>query len=96
MLQITEGEDSTFIYFSSQYSWEVGCIIYVICMGEFPFPTYPHISMQVPTLSFDAVSSRTLTPEFRQLLKRALDSSGETRVPFVDFFEQLHTIPFFV
>mmetsp|Transcript_12426 Transcript_12426/g.19606 ORF Transcript_12426/g.19606 Transcript_12426/m.19606 type:complete len:175 (+) Transcript_12426:100-624(+) len=90
--QFNGAEPSTWICFASNYSWEVGCIIYTICCGEFPFPNY-HNSMQV-SLSFD--DSTSLTPEFRQLLTRALDPSGERRLPFVEFYEKLQTVRFFV
>ena len=38
---ISCASDEDFIDFTKQYSWEVGCLIYIISYGDFPFPNYP-------------------------------------------------------
>jgi len=82
------------ICFASQYSWEVGCLVYWICCGEFPFATYPHVSMQIRPPKFDRTLG--LSSEFINLLSSALVASGETRIPFGEFYAKLQTVSFFV
>ena len=82
------------VNYSGQYSWEVGCLIYCLAFGEFPFKYYP---------SFDNESGLVLIPElefgaheypdtFIDLITQLLMAEAEYRMPLVTAFSILESL----
>jgi len=75
------------IDYTSQYSWELGLMIYFICCGELPYQYEP--------LVFSNRMQLELTERFRGLLARAVLLNPLTRIPFPEFCTRLEKVRFY-
>ena len=81
---IQQAKDTDCIDFRSQYSWEVGCLIYNVAFGSFPFPGYPtgfgvEPNVTVPLLQFPLLERKgeTIPEELLCLIRELLANAGE-------------------
>ena len=82
----------TTINFTKQYSWETGCIIYVICTGEVPFPDYPTFAYGTPPnvrVPPPNVPNGHLPPRFRLLLENLLANDPSQRIPIDEAHKEM-------
>lgn len=76
---------NTRIDFSGQYSWEVGCLLYEISFGRFPFPGYPGLSSRVPYQVPPATLENHLPglpPAFVEMIGNMLHYDPNLRLPW--------------
>ena len=75
------------IDFSKQYSWEVGCLLYEMAFGCFPFEGYPALfgeppNLQVPPPSMDG-HLPGVSNDFLEVIRRMLTSNPVRRIPYL-------------
>ena len=83
------------IQFSGQFSWDAGCILYEIAMGEFPFVGYPvgfgDKYIHVPEPDFTFWDAR-LPTEYLNVIKQLLVNDPAQRMPITLACSILQTI----
>lgn len=85
---------SPIINFTKQYSWEIGCVIFQLMQGSFPFPNYPsnkygsapNIKVRPPKIKQYASS------ELTQLVLLMLKNDAEERMSIEEAREAFKTI----
>ena len=78
----------TMIDFSGQFSWDAGCVLFEIAMGEFPFVGYPvgfgeAPNIHVPEADFTSWNGR-LPLELLNVIKELLANNPSQRMSIID------------
>ena len=70
------------INFSKQYSWEVGCLLFTIVYGKFPFEDYPSAYGSPPYLHvpYLAIPNSGVHPAFEHLIGKLLINDQSSRI----------------
>ena len=89
-------KDSEKIDFSNQYSWEVGCLLYEIAFGCFPFDGYPALFNKPPNIKVPLPSLGEhlpgLSKQFIDIIGKMLISDPNQRISFLLATELIENI----
>ena len=83
-----QAKEEDLIDFTKQYSWDAGCLIYMISFGEFPFKDYPLNT--VPEVSFPA--NEKIPEEMKEILRKLLKNDSKERMGIEQALEDFNLI----
>ena len=91
--QVKDVEASTEINFEKQYSWELGCVIYYIAVGQFPFNGYPgaftkgNKTVSVPEI--DITNIVEVDEKFAKIISQLLVNDPQKRISIEEAYEEI-------
>ena len=81
------------IDFAGQYSWEVGCLVYCICFGRFPFPGYPRTpnTSKIGAVVFPEAAF-AIPEELKALLAGLLKAKKQERMGIEEAYWKMNSV----
>ena len=89
---ISQAKAEDWIEFKFQFSWEVGCLLFFISFGEFPFLDYPAAFGKAPNIEVPAVAfpeGEHIPSELKEVIAALLLNEAEERMELEEAFGKL-------